>query len=151
MKKNLVLTKADTKTNITLPFEMKEEYDYISIQFQYTPDKCEDRHQFEKGVSIVKDRYFKGNTEEIQQNIKWEKYFPMKNLLTISLDLDGEYLGNAHRWDSNQFIKIGKEESTRGFYKVKKIKGSWNIMIHVHGINTQECKVKLRVEGKYND
>ncbi len=150
MRKTMTLMREDTKSNVIIPFQIEEEYDYLYIEFCYTPDKCDDRNIFEKGVNDARKRHFKGN-ENDQQQVDWEKYFPLKNLLTISLDVNGEYIGNAHRWDSNQCIRISREFSTEGFNSPSRIKGKWNAMIHIHGINTPQCVVELSIEGKYND
>lgn len=31
-----------------------------------------------------------------------QQYLPVKNLITLSLEKDGVYLGNGHRWDTAQ-------------------------------------------------
>ena len=73
------ITVDNNKTNITFPFEIKDDFKSIKIKFEYAPKTLEDR---EKSIQIIKSCLEKyGEDEEF--NI--ESYLPVKNLVTLSL------------------------------------------------------------------
>lgn len=74
------ITLADNKTNIVLPFEIKDDFKSLKINFEYSPKTLEDKA---KEIKIAEDCLEKYG--EVQEgNI--ENYLPIKNLVTVSLD-----------------------------------------------------------------
>ena len=90
------ITLAYNKTNIVLPFEIKDDFKSLKINFKYSPKTLEDKA---KEIEIAEDCLEKYG--EVQEgNI--ENYLPIKNLVTVSLDSSREYLGAAHRQSNKQ-------------------------------------------------
>ena len=79
--------------------------------------------------------------------MKKESFLPVKNLITISLDKDGVYLGNAHRWATTQEHLISVNQVSRGFLPPEKMEGEWHGMLHLHEILSEKCSGHLIVEG----
>ena len=64
---------------------------------------------------------------------------------------DGEYLGNAHRWQKNQVHEISETEAAPGFVTPRRLAGSWEGMIHLHAVCTPRCQGQLIIEGRVSD
>lgn len=75
----------------------------------------------------------------------------LKNLITISLSKDGEYLGNAHRWQKNQVHEISEKQASLGFVSPDRLEGTWEGMIHLHAVCTPQCEGMLMIEGRVSD
>ena len=113
------ITLADNKTNIVLPFEIKDDFKSLKINFEYSPKTLEDKA---KEIKIAEDCLEKYG--EVQEgNI--ENYLPIKNLVTVSLDSSREYLGAAHRQSNKQEHIISPGFSSAGFFKTDIAKGEW--------------------------
>ena len=113
------ITLADNKTNIVLPFEIKDDFKSLKINFEYSPKTLEDKA---KEIKIAEDCLEKYG--EVQEgNI--ENYLPIKNLVTVSLDSSREYLGAAHRQSNKQEHIISPAFSSAGFFKtdIAKVSG----------------------------
>ena len=73
---------------------------------------------------------------------------PIKNLITNSLEREGVYLGNAHRWAPEQEHLITAEQASLGFVPPQAMEGNWNGMLHLHEIISPCCTGELRIEGR---
>lgn len=87
------ITVDNNKTNITFPFEIKDNFKSIKIKFEYAPKTLEDRA---KSVQIIKSCLEKyGEDEEF--NI--ESYLPVKILLHYHLiqagNISAQFTGKA--------------------------------------------------------
>ena len=119
------ITLADNKTNIVLPFEIKDDFKSLKINFEYSPKTLEDKA---KEIKIAEDCLEKYG--EVQEgNI--ENYLPIKNLVTVSLDSSREYLAF----------------SSAGFFKTDIAKGEWKITLNVHSVSC-DVDYKITVEGE---
>ena len=144
------LTKNDSKTNIQVPFNMTEEFDYVEIKFNYTPTAENDPEKCLEAAEKALTLYFDG-CKRSDQVIEASQFCPIRNLVTVSVDYKNEYLGNAHRFGDNQLIVISKTSPTKGFVKTKSIKGEYVLTLNVHLIFTEFCDVELYIEGGYYD
>ena len=105
------ITVDNNKTNITFPFEIKDNFKSIKIKFEYAPKTLEDR---EKSIQIIKSCLEKyGEDEEF--NI--ESYLPVKNFVTLSLDSSREYIGAIHRQSNKQELVVSSDIHHRAFLK----------------------------------
>lgn len=135
------ITVDNNKTNITFPFEIKDDFKSIKIKFEYAPKTLEDR---EKSIQIIKSCLEKyGEDEEF--NI--ESYLPVKNLVTLSLDSSREYIGAIHRQSNKQELVVSSDYSSPGFFKTDITKGEWKIMLNVHSVSC-DVEYKLVIEGE---
>lgn len=135
------ITIDNNKTNITFPFEIKDDFKSIKIKFEYAPKTLEDRA---KSIQIIKSCLEKyGEDEEF--NI--ESYLPVKNLVTLSLDSSREYIGAIHRQSNKQELVVSPDYSSPGFFKTDIAKGEWKIMLNVHSVSC-DVEYKLVIEGE---
>ena len=135
------ITLAYNKTNIVLPFEIKDDFKSLKINFKYSPKTLEDKA---KEIKIAEDCLKKYG--EVQEgNI--ENYLPIKNLVTVSLDSSREYLGAAHRQSNKQEHIISPTFSSAGFFKTEITQGEWKITLNVHAVSC-DVDYKITVEGE---
>lgn len=135
-KKNK-LTVKDDKTNIVHKFDVPENIKAIKIKYSYSPKNLDDR---ESAVNIIKDCFKKYDENMVGRP---SDYLPVKNLVTISVDGNGKYIGAAHRQSNQQEITISSDFSTPGFEKYGIDAGEWDVVINVHSIS---CDVEYIVE-----
>lgn len=150
MKYDKRLVGSDSKKNFKIKFDAKEEYDYIKIVFDYSPHKEYDKEKCQAGINISLENYFQGYSRDYQP-IDESKFYPIKNLITLSITKDEKYLGNAHKHFSHQEIIVSEKETTKGFISPLKITGEYIITINVHLIFTEFCDVSVEVLGGYYD
>jgi hypothetical protein len=139
----LLLSKIDEKTHKKIMFNIEEEMSCLKIEFEYSPktvieknyildafnnDRCE---MTSEEALFIKEKYL---------NVKEE----LKNLATLSLYHENEYIGCAHRSLDKQIIIISPEESTPGFKNARVNQGQWEIVISMHGFNTNNMNISLK-------
>lgn len=132
---------ADDKTNIIHKFNVPENIKALKITYKYSPKLLDGKHAARQAVRDCFDKYgevLKGD---------YDNYLPVKNLVTISVDACGRYIGAAHRQANEQEHIIGPDFSSYGFEKTKIISGEWDIVLNVHSVSTQVCYSVL-VEGE---
>ncbi len=141
----VVLSPWDTKRNIPLYFELEEDADFLSITYSYTPKKLEDEDKTEEKIMecLLKDA---PDTYEEYLGEK-EKFKPLVNLVTISLDGPDGYVGAAHRHPNIQNHRISSEIASPGFIKTKIKKGKWCCMLNVHAVVTDECACVVEIKA----
>ena len=57
---------------------------------------------------------------------------PVKNLVTLSFDENGEYRGACHRQPNEQTVIIAESGSTAGILNRPITAGKWDVMLNVH-------------------
>lgn len=139
-----LLLKTDEKTHKKISFNIDKKINELKIEFQYTPknvieseniieafkeDKCDMNL---KEAEFFKDIYLKGEEK-------------LKNLVTLSLYCENEYIGCAHRGLEKQTIIISTKESTLGFNNVMVREGQWDIVLSIHGIHSDKIDISLKV------
>lgn len=139
-EKKSKLTVNDDKTNIVNKFTVPENIKVLNISYSYSPKNLEDR---EKAVEIIKDCFKKYDEYIVGRP---SDYLPVKNLLTLSVDCNGNYIGAAHRQSNEQEITISSEFSTPGFIKCSVDSGVWDVAVNVHSINC-DVEYSIVVEG----
>lgn len=145
-KSSIVLGKNHRKTNRIFTFISNRNYKKINIYFSFSPGVLENIDESKKEI-LKTLKFYCDNTKENIHKYDVSSYIPIKNLITISVDHEGNYLGNAHRWDTNQKHIISCEKSSLGFEKCNHTKGLWKINMHIHEIVSEMVSVSLRVEG----
>lgn len=146
LEKEYTFTPKNTDTDEVFTFQCPEGVQEIHIYFSFAPDveeNCEIcKPQIDKAIAS----YYAEYAPELQP-MEWNKYMPIKNLITISLDHEGVYIGNAHRWRKQQEHILRTDFASLGFCKPQKLEGTWKGMLHLHEIISPECNAMLRVEG----
>ncbi len=140
-------TPEDTGQDVLFAFTCPPEIQSVLIRFWFSPGSeyaeaiC--KQQIEDALTRYYDRY----PREIQP-MKADQFMPIKNLITISLEREGIYLGNAHRWAPKQEHLLTVERASLGFVPPESIEGCWTGMLHLHEIISPCCTGDLRIEGR---
>ncbi len=145
LKRQLTVLKKDESTHKKINITIEDEAERLEIKFRYNPrvttDENDINNSFKKEICemteeeriFLKNRYLNG--QEI-----------LKNLATLSLYHDGDYIGCGHRGCSEEKIILSKEKSSPGYKKISDIKGKWEMIISLHGINTDIMNISLEAE-----
>ena len=148
LEEKRVLSKEYSEKDISFKFKVPENIKSIEILFKYDPALISDKTLYIDSLSKAIDKYYSIYDKNIEK-ITTENFDCIKNLLTISLDCNGVFIGNRHRWDNNQRIKISTQNADLGFVSPSNIHGEWIITIHCHQIFIKDCNIDLKVVGEY--
>ena len=72
---------------------------------------------------------------------------PVKNLITLSLDENGNYRGAAHRQADKQHHEISKSFASVGFENGEITGGEWTLVLNVH-FCVCEVSYNVRITGE---
>ncbi|MGN1203031.1 MAG: hypothetical protein ACI4RF_07015 [Eubacterium sp.] len=131
------ITTANDKTNLMHKFDVPGGLTALKIKYSYSPKILENR---EKAVLIIRNCFDKYD-EKLTG--KPADYLPVKNLITLSADCGGKYIGAAHRQDDTQEHIISADFASPGFIKTPINEGEWDIVLNVHSIS---CDVDYTIE-----
>ena len=144
-EKQLKLTPGDEKTNVVVPFKLEENYKRLFISYSYAPKLLEDREKAEK---LIEENLIRDAGDDAVQYSDYEKFMPLKNLITLSLNSDSDYRGAAHRQDSEQHHEIGVDFASPGFIRGEISRGKWRLVLNVHAVVTDEVSCFIKVEAE---
>ena len=140
-------TPCDSQTDESFCFCVPDNIQQIRIRFEFSPGKEEDPAPCLPPIQEALNRYYDSYPREMQP-MNEDSFMPIKNLITISLDKDGVYLGNAHRWAPQQEHLISAQKASLGFVSPEEMAGKWHGMLHLHEILSETCTGHLIVEGE---
>lgn len=135
------LTVDNDKTNVIHNFDMPGGIKSLNIKYTYSPKTLEDTP---KAISIIEDCFEKYDERLIG---KADDYLPVKNLITLSVDENGQYRGAAHRQANEQVHIISENFASVGFCKGAIQAGEWDIVLNVHSISC-DVDYSITVEGE---
>lgn len=136
-KSGTVLPEQD-KTNIPLAFTVPDGIEKLVIDYSYSPKTLDDKEKAYKLLEKSIEKYLGSEC-----NAKPEDFMPVKNLITLSLDENGNYRGAAHRQADKQHHEISEDAASPGFLKGKIHSGKWKLMLNVHCC---ACEVNYNVK-----
>ena len=143
-------TPQDAQHDVPIAFPFPEGTTEIRLYFTYSPGKETADEICRPAVEKALTRYYDCYPHELQP-MPVDKFLPVKNLVTISLDKGGQYVGNAHRWDTDQTHILTTGRASRGFTPPARVEGPWGGMLHLHEIISPVCTGTLRIEGRLSD
>ena len=135
------ITLHNNKTNLIHRFDVPNGLKALKISFEYSPKTLENREKAIEEVKACLEKY-----DEVFDG-KPADYLPIKNLVTLSLDANGRYIGAAHRQSNKQAHIISADKSSVGFIKTEIEQGEWDIMLNVHSVSC-DIDYKIIVEGE---
>lgn len=135
------ITPSNDKTNLIHRFDVPDGIGKLIINYSYSPKTLEDR---EKAITLIRDS-FKQYGEPILG--RPADYLPVKNLITLSVDCNGRYIGAAHRQANEQQHVISESFASPGFTKSGIEAGEWDIMLNVHYVGC-DVEYSIIVEGE---
>ncbi len=139
----------NSRTNISVDFQLNQDYEAIKIECSYEPKNIEDLALAKKLITETLDRQIP--SEYRSEWNDWEKFLPLTNLVTLSLDYEEIYIGCAHRHANKQTHIISEMFSSHGFFRHKAKKGKWSAVINVHSVSSLLVPYKLRIFGLDKD
>ena len=130
------------KTNIPLEFTVPEGIEKMIIDYEYSPKILENEEKAEKLLAKSIEKY-------LGDEYKAEPldFMPVKNLITLSLDDNGEYRGAVHRQADKQHHEISEEFASPGFIKGEIHSGKWLVVLNVHCCAC-EVNYEIKVAGE---
>ena len=135
------ITLHNNKTNLIHRFDVPNGLKALKISFEYSPKTLENREKAIEEVKACLEKY-----DEVCEG-RPDDYLPIKNLVTLSLDANGRYIGAAHRQSNKQEHIISADKSSVGFIKTEIEQGEWDIMLNVHSVSC-DIYYKIIVEGE---
>ena len=144
------VTPSCSKSHITYVIHLHRPCRELHVEFAYEPKILEDR---EKSRAAIGDALalFVEESELEASRTNWERYYPLKNLLTLSFDDENGFRGAAHRHDPVQRHIIAENEASPGLIRGIIPRGQLRITISVHCVITDECRYRLRVREGGDD
>lgn len=127
---------ADSKTNIVHKFTVPEGVNRLVISYSYSPKDIEDEETALKEITLGLKRF---NFEVVNVS----SFLPIRNLVTLSFDENGEYRGACHRHPNQQTIIIAENNSTAGINNSPLKSGEWDVVVNVHYVG---CPVEYKIE-----
>ena len=146
LEQQYVWTPKDTAHDVPFAFVCPPEIASIRISFSFSPGMEQQDAICMPQIEAALTRYYDCYPRDIQP-MDAQQFLPIKNLITLSLEREGVYLGNAHRWAPEQEHIITTEQASRGFVPPVAMEGSWTGMLHLHEIISPRCVGQLRMEG----
>lgn len=135
------ITVDNNKTNLIHRFDVPSGLKALKIIYEYSPKTLENREKAIEEVKACLEKY-----DEVCEG-RPADYLPIKNLVTLSLDANGRYIGAAHRQSNKQEHIISADSSSVGFVKTEIEQGEWDIMLNVHSVSC-DVDYKIIVEGE---
>lgn len=142
-EKNVILTPSLSKTNVEIPFRITEDHPALMFSAAYSPKSVEDMDLAKREIEAALKKFIPD--ERRDRYGTWEDYAPLVNLVTLSLDRDGHYIGCAHRHAPVQKHIISAGYSSPGFYRCPHTSGDWRAVINVHAVVSPEVRYELKI------
>ena len=140
-----MLNPSNSKCNISYSFYLTQEYDAIQIHFVYKPKVLLNKTISKKIIQDSVKRYTAYDRKNELEN--WEKYLPVKNLLTIALSGPDGFRGCAHRQNHNQYINLSEDRASAGMLPGRIKPGLWTVTVSAHAVVTTRCEYRIQITG----
>jgi hypothetical protein len=140
------LTPSDTRTHKTFEFPLPSGIDRLIIETAYAPKVFPDRNTAQ--IRMLEGVLRCGLDRRQIYGKPIEELSDLVNLIILSADLNGRYLGAAHRHAPEQRIHISPEGSSPGFFPAAIEPGSFRITVSVFLVLTEQCVYRIRVTGE---
>lgn len=138
------VTPEDSRTHVRIPFAMNQAGGELTIRFEYEPKVLEDRERALIQLEQSFDVYVQPVMKE-QAAAQADKYLPLKNLITLSLDDPYGYRGACHRHDARQQLCLSGQMASPGLVMGSLLPGQWTATLSLHCIVTDTCEYRLQI------
>lgn len=143
-KYRVTALKNQSKTNISVPFNVPKGINRLVIEYSYFPKELEDK---EEAYRQIKENLIRDCGDDWTEYTDFEEFMPLKNLITLSLDSPVGYVGAAHRQAQKQSHEISASFSSVGFDKTEIYEGQWILTLNLHAVVTDVCSCEFEVRG----
>jgi hypothetical protein len=137
--KIFLFKKEDNKKQRIIEFQIEKPAEFLLIEFRYQPVIVERPADIEQAFSQRESSFLKA------VYLKGEK--TLKNMLTVSLYCEGQYLGCAHRHDNFQQIIISETTGTKGFLTGKIGPARWELLLSAHALYSEPVAVSIKISS----
>jgi hypothetical protein len=145
-----ILDTLASKTHLSFDFYLKKPVQRLNISFCYDPKWLDDKSIAQQLIEVSFERYLENGQE--QPHPKWEIYYPLQNLITLSFDDPFRFRGAAHNPLAEQSHFITEKAASPGLLPGVLPAGIWRVTLSVHAIVTPKCRYRLLVwEGDQNE
>lgn len=133
-----------SKTHLQIPFQLDEDCCRLQLKFEYAPKVLEDR---ERSLDLLEQSFESYLLPEQREPAitQAERYLPLKNLITLSLDDPLGYRGACHRHDSIQELTLSAGQASPGLMPGPLPAGDWQVTLSIHCIVTDSCDYRLQI------
>lgn len=136
------LKPSDSKRHCRHKFVVGESATSLLCKFTYGPKELKDVDLSKELVMANLPKYLKERQVDSEY---WERFLPLKNLLTISLDDPAEFRGAVHRQDAEQNLIIARNDASPGLLPGALPPGEWTVTVSVHCVVTDTCNYQLQI------
>jgi len=137
------LSPDDSKTHLRFPFRLDRECANLHIEFDYSPKLLEDEERARDLLDAAFELYVEP-ARRAAARANAERYLPLANLVTVSVDDPNRYRGACHRQDPMQRLHLSAVEATPGLLPGRIEEGEWTLTLSVHAIVTESCSYRLK-------
>ena len=137
------LSASSTQSHNAHSFYVPDGVTKLHLFFRYHPDLLEDTDRAKTIVQTTVEFY-----EEQKEMDTIEKYLPLRNLLTVSVDDPEQFRGACHRWASSQQLFLCEDDASPGLLRGPIRQGLWTVTISSHAIVTETCTYELQIQGE---
>lgn len=138
------LTPELSRSHIRFPFHLTREASKLHIHFVYGPKTLEDRERSRRLMEDCIGKYIEPERKPLVLR-GLERYYPLSNLITLSVDDPNAYRGACHRHDPEQRLLLSEAEASPGLTKGPLPAGQWTVTVSLHSIVTERCEYRLQV------
>lgn len=140
-----LLTPANSQTNLCIDFDTQQDFDALQLHCVYSPKTVEDPALARQLIEASIAKYMPRKLLPVLGN--WKDYIPLNNLITLSVDYNGAYLGAAHRHMPDQTHILSEGFSSPGFLCQKAAAGHWRAVLNVHALVSDEVRCHITISG----
>lgn len=127
-----MFTQEDVRTNVLLNFKVGQDFDRLAIHLRYGPKIISDPGVVFPQIAECEAAYLPSGWKLAKEDAA--RFCQLKNLVTLSVDKNGTYIGCAHRQSPEQIILLSERTSSDGFLPVAASAGAWRLVLHVHAV-----------------
>lgn len=143
----MLLHPEDDKSNRSLPFEVPTDVRVLRFSCSYAPKTIDDMDLAKRAARCSIGRYVPRWQLPLYEERESEE-IKLVNLITLSLDCGGEYLGCAHRHAPEQEHVLSAQMSSTGFVRHAPRAGQYRAVLNVHSITSPQVAYRLVVTAE---
>lgn len=144
--KKFTVGKKDNKTHIRIPFFTAAKPDGFIIRMSYNPNCTLDQDDIEEAIMANPDSVPETWKDKFHEMYK-KGDAKLHNLVSISIEHEGEFIGNSHKHQHEQTIYIKDKDSTPGFSNGRLASGEWTAILSVHAVYSKQMQLDFSVES----
>lgn len=138
------VTPVCSRSHITYQFQLEQSASKLCIRLAYTPKRLEDPERTREMILDSIDKYTAAGHREAVKS-RWEKFLPLQNLITVSVDDPERHRGAGHRHDPVQELYLSKSGASPGLVSGRLPGGWWKVTLSLHAIVTERCDYELQI------